>query len=184
MSDMTSYKRALRELAEAESQQYINNSSMDHAAAMIEELFRNAQGTVCIFSGHLESQVYNRDELRQITTKFLDKPDNKIDIIMQFNTVDSELALFQNDYIALLQEYSEKVRLFKAETKKLKTLKNHFMVVKTIAGNYALRFEIDTSKHIATGSFNDKNNGEKLYNFFQGCLADGTTPINIPTISN
>lgn len=170
---MIEYKKTLREHAETGSDQFINNSSMDHAAAMIEELFRNAQGTASIFTGHLEHQVYDRHELRQATVEFLKKEGNKLNIILQLKDEAEKESLNKNKFIALLKEFKEVVNIYEADSIKLKELKNHFMVVKTITGNYALRFELDIEKHIATGTFNGGELGKKLSNFFESSLTQG-----------
>lgn len=177
MSDMAEYKRALKSLADSESSQFINNGSMDHAAAMIEELFRNAKGRVCILTDHLHPDVYNRTELKKVAADFLNQDDdNEIYIAVQLKN-SNENVLYTNGFIASLSNYKDKVKIFKTSNGNLKDLKNHFMVTKTSHDNYALRFETDITMHTATGTFNGGADGEKLFNFFQRNIGENTDQI-------
>jgi hypothetical protein len=178
MADISEYKKILKELASSGSEEFINNSSMDHAAAMIEELFRNAKGKVCILTEYLHPKVYDRADLRKVASDFLEQhKDNEIDIVVQLNH-STESALSENGFIACLEKFKSRVNVFKANTGNLKNLNNHFLVTKTDKGNYALRFETDINEHIATGTFNSKENGEKLFSFFQRNLDGNVSRIS------
>jgi len=167
MADLTEYKRVLEKLANTESKEYINNSSMDHAATMIEVLFNNSKGLVCILSDHLHGEVYDRTELKKCVEDFFKRDENNmIDVIMQLNVEPDEKKLLQNGFVTFLDQFKDRVRLFKAIDENLKSLKNHYMIARTTKDNFAFRFELDTNDHIATGTFNDENRGEKLYNYF------------------
>lgn len=168
MTDIEGYKAILKRLAESESEEFINNSSGDHAAAMIEEMFRKAEGKVRILTDHLNPAVYDRPEVKQSAKEFMNKSDSLLEVIMQFNEKDS-VDLSENGFLRFLKEYKDKIITYKAE-KDLKKVTNHFMVIKTAKGNYALRFETDIKFHIATGTFNAGKSGEKLYTYFDSCI--------------
>lgn len=165
---MTSYKQILRELAAAGSEEFVNNSSMDHAAAMIEELFVNAKDEVNIFTDHLHAEVYDRPDMKQAVADFFnrDKANNKIAIMMQLNEEPLE-NLSKNGFVASLEKHKNQITFFKVDNEALKSVKKHFMVLKTSKDNYAMRFELDIKEHIATGTFNNESNGKKLFNFFE-----------------
>lgn len=169
MADIDIYKEALKKLSDENSTEYINNSSIDHAAAMIERLMLQAQGTMRIFTDHLKASVYNRPDVKKAAFNFLEKKDNKMVIMMQLNDPEDDAReenLSKNGFLVFLEKYKSQITVYKTIDKKLKSLNKHFMVITTKDDKHALRFEVDTDKHIATGTFNDKDFGEKLIGFF------------------
>ena len=84
MPNIDEYKQVLNDLANKASEEFINNSSVDHAAAMIEVLF-NANEKVRILTDSLCSDVYDRSEIKDAVEKFMKVESNTIDIVMQFN---------------------------------------------------------------------------------------------------
>jgi hypothetical protein len=184
MADISDYKKILEQLAINESEDFINNSSIEHAAAMIEELFKNAAGTVSILTGHLNPNVYGRSEIRDTVERFIQQgPDNRIDIIVQ-NGEDADIVkLSSNGLIIALRNFKDKVRLYAAKSEELIKLPNHFMVLKTTKGNYALRFEMDLDKYTATGTFNGGNVGEKLYKYFQSCIVNNSKAYEVSRLA-
>ena len=177
MSELDDYRKILKDLAAVDSGAFINNSSIDHAATMIEELFRNAKGLVKIVSGLLNPDVYDRPGLLTSVREFLEKSrDNKISIILQQGGQITSLSLASNNFIVFLNKYRDQVDLYKVPEYVAETITNHFMVLKTLNDNYAWRFEIDTKAHIANGSFNNGSNGEKLSQKFDD-LVTRSEPI-------
>lgn len=172
MSDIERYKHILNELAERGSTEFINNSSMNHAAAMIETLFNHGVGKVRLLTDHLTCAVYDRQEIKEAIINFLQEPDNAIDVTMQFNEESEETALKNHSFLAFLSTYKDKVKLFRA-TNTLKSFSNHFMVVKTKKGHYAFRFETDIKERFATGCFNSEENGKILCEYFDEHIRKG-----------
>jgi hypothetical protein len=177
MCDIEKYKEILKRLAETDSEEFVNNSSLEHAIAMIEAIFKYAtSGKAYLLGDHLEATVYERPEIKDAVNAFLGKEGSRIDIIMQFNEKSEESALHKNAFIDLLKQHNEKskkVRFFRA-INELKTFNNHFLVLKTDQGRYSCRFETDINKRFATGSFNAKEYGEGLYDFFEKSIGKGS----------
>lgn len=176
MPKMADYRESLRRLAKEGSSDFINNSSIDHAAAMIEVLFDNAKGKAFVFSGHLNPDVYNRPELKQSVNDFLGTPTNEIHILLQSaDTEDlkhNDFAIFLRDNYGKNKDEDNRVVFYKSKDKATSKLQNHFLVTKTKADNYAFRLELDIVNHIATGTFNGGGNGERIYRFLESqCIA-------------
>lgn len=182
--DINDYKELLNKYAALESPDYINNSSPDHAAAMIEVLFKNATGEVRILTDHLNPDVYARPEIKHAAAEFLKKPDNKLLVIMQLRE-ERRVEPSNNNFITSLKEYKDRVKLFVANGT-LKELEKHFMVVITPNKKYAFRYEMDLVKHTATCTFNGGESGQYFYNFFEKRIVESananllTFPVDAP----
>lgn len=165
---LDAYKESLRELAEKDSTAYINNSSSEHAIAMIERLFLQAKGTVRIYSDHIKSEIYGDGSIVRAAGDFLRKSDsNKIEIIVQLRDKGiSEVTLTENAFLKALSEYKNRINMCRIKEEVTAYFENHFMVTKTLTDKYAMRYENDKNKFIATGSFNDKGFGKSLMDLF------------------
>lgn len=163
MTNIEGYKEILKRCADSDSEEFINNSSGDHAAAMIEQLFLKAKNMVRIFTDHLNPQIYNRPYIIESVADFMKKSDSRLEIIMQLKE-DSAVSPSENGFLSALKEYKDKITIYEADgdTKKIN---NHFMVINTAKG-YAMRYEIDINKKIATGTFNAGDAGKNLYDYF------------------
>lgn len=156
------YKEVLQGLADKASEEYVNNSTIEHAVAMIEQLLRIAKGKVLIMTGYFDPAVYDRPEIREATRRFLLNSGNEIRAILI-----SEQAAEDNPFVRFLRE-QKRASLFLDKCGSLKNC-NHFMLVETATGNYAFRMQTDNSSHCATGSFNAGRDGERLRDFFDRC---------------
>lgn len=181
MPGIDEYKKVLDELANKASEEFINNSSIDHAATMIEILFRHAKGKIRILTDHLTSTVYDRPELKEAARQFMEKEDSEICIIMQLHADTTAEERAESAFIAFLKEYKEKVKFYKTvNSSKLDKLKWHFLVTRTDKDKIALRVEIDTVKRYATGSFNANDPGQALCDFFDKELGgDGVEALAV-----
>lgn len=162
------YKESLKELAEKDSTAYINNSSSEHAMAMIERLFLQAKGTVKIYSDHIKSEIYGNASIIRAADDFLRKSDsNRIEVIVQLrDTGVSEATLTENVFLRALSEYKDRIDIRRIKEGATAHFENHFMVTKTLTEKYALRYEIDKNKFVATGTFNNMDFGKSLMNLF------------------
>lgn len=164
VDNMGEYKKLLKQLADDNSDKFINNSSIDHAAAIIEELFRRTNGVVRILSDHLNPDVYAQAGVKEASVEFLKKDKSKLQIIMQFKEKGRE-GMSNNGFLSHLKGFKDKITLFEA-SEELKKIKNHFMVSITDKNSYALRYETDIESHIATATFNVGDPGQKLCEYF------------------
>lgn len=178
-NNMEEYKKFLKQLADVNSDKFVNNSSVDHAAAMIEELFRKANGEVRILTDHLNPAVYTQTGVKEASVEFLQKKDSRLKVIMQFNE-ENTTSPSGNGFLSNLKEFKDKITLYKADAEQ-KKIKNHFMVSTTDKNNYALRFETDIESHIATGTFNAGEPGKTLCVYFDK-MVESIAPINNNTV--
>ena len=168
--DIDEYKKRLKRLAEKGSDEFIDNSSTEHAVAMIEALFHEAKGRVCIFSDHLNPIVYGKTEVKEAATEFMQRDKSQLVVILQFKQSGKD-KLLQNTFLSDLAKYKEKISIYEA-VNELKDFSYHFMVTKTDKvtkdgkENNAMRYELDIKEHKATGSFNAGDFGDKLFEFF------------------
>lgn len=159
------YKEVLQDLAARASDEYINNSTIEQAAAMIEQLFAVAKGKVRILTGHFNPEVYDRPEIRRAVERFLSGGGIIYAILIAGQT--EKEALQANPFIKFLRD-QKGVDLFLDNGGSLKNC-NHFLLAETAKG-LAFRLETDSRNHLATGSFGLFRDGERLREFFDRCL--------------
>lgn len=167
MENIEEYQVAVKKLAENGSTTFISNSSQEHAAVIIEEIFLNAKGTVNILCDCLNPVVYGRPAITKAATHFFEQAGNNMTIIFQLKNNGIE-SLHDNPLLTSLAEHKANISLYQLNDKEKNV--NHFMVSKTKLGHYALRFEQNHKSHKATASFNDIKNGNSLVELFKSMV--------------
>ncbi|MCR4322518.1 MAG: hypothetical protein NUV61_00320 [Candidatus Azambacteria bacterium] len=157
------FKRILDLLARKGSNEYQDCSSNERASVMIEALFDEAEGKVCILSDHLNPLIYGKTEVMDAALGFIQKNGSQLIIILQFNQLGAD-TLPQNKFLSYLVNYRDRISIYLANDL-LKDFRNHFMIVKTEKGNNAMMFELDIKKHLTTGCFNVGEFGDELFDF-------------------
>jgi hypothetical protein len=149
------YAALVRRLADEDSDEIISNSSTDHAAVLIGEMFRRGQGEACLFTGSLNPALYSRDEIIDAVGTFVSEEGNFLRILIQDELDESVFsrkadgAFAQRIEMKFGPQASERLEMQIAGST-ARTVQYHFACV----GEKAFRFEQDKSKHEAFASFN------------------------------
>jgi hypothetical protein len=122
-----------------------SNKGNDHAAIVVEHLFRTAENTIRIYSGCIAADFYVKDSLKTAVKEFLDKEEARLLIITE-NAADAATK----DY---LDQFGDRVSIKSLEdnTGAQKALGKHFMV----ADGRAYRLETDDANREAVVNFNE-----------------------------
>ncbi|MBI5921928.1 MAG: hypothetical protein HY847_09760 [Betaproteobacteria bacterium] len=167
------YDRFVERLAKAEDPRTISNSSTRHALSILRAIFRHAKRSVSIFSGKLDPNVFNDDELLRTAENF-QKGGGSLRVLLQ------DQALSKNDASKLLLQLaaqSSDVNDASCMVKQVTSehpfadAKCHFVV----ADGKAYRIETDIVKHIAVGSFMDEKSATALTEIFDKAFVLATT---------
>lgn len=156
---MDAYIDLVNRLAESNSPDIVNNSSLEHAVAIFATMFNKRCGEARVLSGGLNPLVYGREEVRTAVTNFLSKDGNTLEVVIQgmgeklSDTVGEE-DIRVNPLVTHLKEKLPKAfddgRIqIKMAGSVLMELESHF----TTIGD-AFRFEPDRKEKRAFASFN------------------------------
>ena len=147
---MDKYRKEVKELADNKSSSIIPNSSIEHAAVLIENLFSHAGHSIRIFSGNLNPEVYSKSEVVCAAEKFLSKDssegEKRLEIIVQGGIGDGN----ENKLFDLCKTY-DSVCGIKLADEQDKSLGSHFIVT----DKTAYRLEPDRNQHVAYACFNN-----------------------------
>ena len=168
---MDKYRKEVKNLADSNSSNIIPNSSIEHAAVLIENLFSHAHHSIRIFSGNLNPKVYNKREVICAADKFLSRDTSeaakKLEIIVQ-----NEIEIGdgdENKLYDLCKKY-ESICEIKLADEQGKSVESHFIVT----DKTAYRLEPDRNKHVAFACFNNPDSACELDRFFEEMYARGT----------
>lgn len=167
------YKAVVKQLADENSKSFINNSELDHVAIVIEEFLNRANGPVFMVTDCLNPLLYGRKDIQSAFEKFLQKQQNHLQIIAQFNKKDSKsLSLGgDNDFLISLKKCSG-ISMY--HTDKQWRYIPSFMVTTTCTEKYAVWYQIDIKDHLNTATFNAGDKGREL---FESCFEKITSGV-------
>lgn len=155
---LSQYREKVKRLARERSSQAIFNSTIDHAAIIIESMIETTREEICILSGSLNPRVYGRDEIVSQAQFFLANTDRKMRILVE----DFDVTNFrENPFIEeIVNSKNVEIRITSRDT--AASLDFHFLV----SDGGAYRFEEDKSKASAIASFNDPDGAANLKKIF------------------
>lgn len=166
------YKAIVKQLADKDSGSFINNSELDYVAIVIEEFLNRANGPVFMVTDCLNPLLYGRKDIQSAFEKFLQKQQNHLQIIAQFNKKDSKsLSLGgDNNFLVSLRKYGA-ISMYHTD-KRWKYIPS-FMVTTTCTEKYAVWYQIDIKDHLNTATFNAGDMGKKLFDSFLEKIPSG-----------
>lgn len=172
--DVRGYKAVVKQLADENSELFINNSELDHVVAVIEEFFDRADGIVCVVTDSLNPLLYGRKEVRMTIERFLQKEGNSLHIIAQFNKKSAKsLSLGgDNDFLISLKK-CRSISMYHAD-KQWKNIKGFMVAKREVANKFMVWYQIDVKDHINTATFDAGDNGKKLYDACLGKIMSQT----------
>lgn len=155
--EMNDYLDFVEGLAKCQKDQVFFNSGPEHAAIVFSQMFKTAQKDLKIFAGDLSGEISNRDIYLKYLEFFLNKPDTKVEILLQSQEYVGKSFVFM-----VLNKFRNKVHLkvspVEVQLKSQPESEIHF----TVADNRMLRIEVDTNKYIAECNFNNPEKAGKL----------------------
>lgn len=163
------YKEKVKLAAEARNGDPVYNGSIDHAAVLVEAMFKYAQKEVCILSGELNARVYGRASVVEQANLFLADPGHKAKIL-----VEDETCLDWTNHPLLEALHDNSNVEFKVVPQELS---NRYQFHLTVMDGDSYRFEKDKSEPVAIAAFGDKKGGENMQNIFS-ILWDASTAID------
>lgn len=158
------YRELVRELAESRSSKMVNNSSIEHAAVLLSEMFRRNTGHAVIFSGSLNRALYARDEILDAIGIFLSHSSSLLHVVVQEKSDGEDNFAFVHNQILHKWGDDAAARLEgRVADDEAGAVAFHFATV----GDSAFRFESDRSKHEAFASFGRPEHVKTLKAVFQ-----------------
>lgn len=158
MDKMIEYRRRVERLAQERSGEPIANGSVDHAAIIIENMFKSAKQQVSILSGNLNARAYGRDEVLEEATLFLAHGAHKARILLE--DVD-ETMLKDHPFIERLG-HNENVEIRRVPATVRNSYNYHFLVM----DDDSYRFEPKKDEPAAVGVFGNRDGAAHLSGIF------------------
>lgn len=166
--DIRDYRQKVKLLADIRTGGAVFNGSTDHAAVIVENLFRVANHHVRILSGDLDARVYGNPHVVQRAQEFLGSNEHRLDILVEEDTFSSShpfiRAIAGSDHVSL--------RLIDPEV--ASGVPYHLMT----ADEDCYRFEEQKGTHKAVAAFGD-NAALHLATIFNQ-IAPFSAEISIP----
>jgi hypothetical protein len=145
--DIKDYRQRVKLLSDIRNGGAIFNGSADHAAIIVENLFRVATHHVRILSGDLDARVYGNHRVVQRAEEFLGHSDHRLDILVERDTFSAShpfvRAIAGNENVA--------IKLISPEVSE--GVPYHFMT----ADEDCYRFEELKGTHKAVAAFGDRS---------------------------
>jgi len=154
------YRTAVEALANEKPNKRFSNKGAQHAAVVVEQIFRGATDTVRVFSGSLSSDIYLQEPVKASIQQFLQRPNTSLWVITQ-TAIDPATEAF----IRRIATEGRVVVVSAPES--ARELGNHFMV----ADGRAYRFEVDGKNREAVVNFNEPGIATALAASFDSATA-------------
>jgi hypothetical protein len=167
------YDQFVEQLAKDHVAQVFTNQSAAHALSILRNAFKYAKHDVNIFSGTLDSCVYNDKELISEAKDFITRRNGIIRVLLQ-NAVDDSRTKDENDFLNAILSSGGHIKLTE-DGHPLKNAEKHFFVSDT----KAYRVELDIRERSAVCNFNDETLGGQLNKLFTSSWDVKTTPLAI-----
>lgn len=165
---MKNYEDMVEALAKSGSPDVIDNSSAEHAAILIKNMFNYATVCVDLFSGCLTKSVYERQDIKDAGRSFIARG-GKVRILVQDENSDEFLK--DHEFIRSVKSACDDGKDGNFTVSKLspaigKDIKAHFLVM----DKRAYRYEPDKLKHEAVACFNNPDIALSLSGLFDALI--------------
>lgn len=167
------YDKFVENLAKNHVAQVFTNQSSSHALSILRNVFKYADKEVNIFSGTLDSCVYNDKELISAAENFLKTKHGIVRVLLQGDVAHSRKDV-ENDFLHVILSLGGDIKLAQDDNP-LKNVDNHFLV----ADSKAYRVELDVNERSAVCNFNDESLGTQLKNVFNSSWESKVIPLSL-----
>lgn len=170
---MNEYRRRVENLARARNGEPIANGSYDHAAVIVEQMFKNAKQQVSILTGNLNARVYGREEVLEEAKLFLAHSSHSARILLeeQDDGAFSDHPFFEE----LGGNTNLEIRYVPADIKQLYDY--HFLAMD--CDSY--RFEPKKDEPVAVAAFGDESGAKNLLKIFDAMWEVGEK-VELPSV--
>jgi hypothetical protein len=158
MNNLVEYKKRVEQLARLRNGEPISNGSHDHAAIIIEQMFKSAEKQVSILSGNLNARVYGRTDVVEQAKLFLTESERRVRILLESHDplILKDHPLFER----LRNNENLSVKVVPEELRE--KYEYHFLVM----DDDSYRFEPTKDAPTAVAAFGDKKTAENILNIF------------------
>jgi hypothetical protein len=169
---MDEYREKVERLACERTGEPFYNSTIDHAAVIIEKMFRHAKNEVYIVTKQLNGRVFGQDAVVREARGFLSNTDHKVRILME----DDASSLSEgHPLVEELRQHPMGYQIKQLKPEVARKLEFHF----TGADKDSYRFEPDKEEWEAIAVFGDDTGGERLHSVF-GSMWEMAKDIQLP----
>ena len=170
---MEEYREKVERLARERSGEPFFNSSIEHAAVIVEQIFRSAKKDVCIITERLNGHVFGREEVVREAKSFLSDGTHSLKILME------EGASVLSPGHPLVEEMRRhsNVEVRKLDPSVTAKLDYHFLVM----DDDSYRFEPDKNKWEAVAVFGDSKGAQNLGSIFASLWEKSHEVIELPS---
>jgi hypothetical protein len=166
-----SYRALVQKLTRERTGEPVFNTSLEHAAVLIEAMFHHGRSSVDILTGKFNPRVYGREDVVEQARLFLAEPERKVRVLMEDS---SEEAIKEHPFFAAFSDNSNlQVRL--ASPQFASVYKFHF----TVMDGDSYRFERDKESPAAVAAFGDTEGAASMATLFDAMWAV-SEPIELP----
>lgn len=170
---LADYRVRVAARAQSRNGEPIGNSSYDHAAIIIEQMFHSANRQVSVLSGSLNARVYGRDELVDQAEFFLAQGDRSARFLVESD----DPSLVKNHPLLERLRNNGNVEL-RVVPKDIQKLYNyHFLVM----DDDSYRFEPARGTPTAVAAFGDKETAGNFSQVFDA-IWEASREINLPPL--
>lgn len=161
---MDDYREDVERLAVLRTGEAFYNSSIDHAAVIIEKMFRHAKSEICIITKQLNGRVFGQDQVVDEARRFLSNANHSVKILMEDgpNSLSEGHPLVQE-----LKQHPAGYEIKRLPNDLMADVQYHF----TVADDDSYRFEPNKNEWVAVASFGDKKGAKRLREVFDALWA-------------
>lgn len=170
MNLLADYRKRVAALAAARTGEPISNGSVDHAAIIIEQMFKSAERQVSILSGSLNARVYGRDEIVDQAKFFLAQSNHRLRILLESDDV----MLFRDHPLFERMRTNDNIEVGIVPAAMRDKYTYHFMVM----DDDSYRYEPTKNAPTAVAAFGDRETTSNLSNIFT-ILWDTSTRVDL-----
>ena len=169
---MDDYRIDVERLAQERTGEPFYNSSIDHAAVIIEKIFRHAKSDVSIITKRLNGRVFGQDEVTQELEGYLSDAGHKVRILLED---DPSVLSEGHAFVRVLKNHPQSFEVKRLSTEALPHVDYHF----TLADDDTYRFEPNKNEWVAVAAFGDLKGAERLRSVFDSLWAM-SDPVELP----
>lgn len=166
---LDNYREQVARLARRRDGEPIFNGSIDHAAVIVENMFKAADSHVEILSGELNPRVYGLPEVIREASLFLVDADHKLRILVE---EDQEADRIDHPFFEAFKD-RDNVEFKRVLPESQEIYDFHFLVM----DGDSYRFEEDKTKPAAIAAFGDVEGAENLGKIFEDIWSNFSTDL-------
>ncbi len=166
------YRKRVEILASERTGETIANGSFDHAAIIIQQMFKSAEHQVSILTGNLNARVYGRAEVVEEAKLFLAQGDHSARFLLE----SEDSLLFRDHPLFERLRHNENLEARIVPEEMRNQYKYHFLVM----DDDSYRFEPTKDGPTAVAAFGDKDTVRNLAEIF-AIIWDVSKKVELPS---